>query len=211
MKYFSPEDVQRNLHHTVFYHPKLKKAYLLLQEEGLNMIPFAATPEGFTKRLPGFRADIEFHLTTLESGFAPRLFCNKLVYAKRRPFRQWRVGWTPHNSNVGFVEIYEQEQVGLSCLGLDGGWQTREGFVGDVWTGGYRTFKGVLQDGKGALTPHLALLYGNLINQVDVIGYLKKDNSIALKPEYHTSFIVRELKDCGVINVTQLEAEEVRG
>ncbi len=206
MKFQAHQDLTRNLQQSVFYSPKLKKAYMtIVGREALKLEIMAAGEDNFDKRVTSIDASKEFHLVGLTPGFAPRLYNNTIVFAERLPKRQWHFGWGPGNTRLCSLEVFHDKkpEAGLSSIQFNRDWWGDNGFIGRCWTGGFRTLKGVLEDGKGALSPTLAIDGNFLINFSGIIGEVKGRN-MSIYQDYYNSFLVRELRDLGAEDVKEI-------
>lgn len=206
MRFNNEQDITKNLHQSVFYSQKLKKAIMLVSVgRGLKVEVYAASEEGFNKKIHTLDASKEFHLTCVTGGFAPRTFGGSVISAERKPVRKWHHGWSYDNAKIIQVRVSAdgEDLLGRS-IGFNRDWYCDNGFIGHIWTGGFRSFKGVLEDGVGALSPTLAVIGNNLVNLTSIIGKIKNEE-VLLDPEYYSSFLVRELKDLGVKEVKEMQ------
>lgn len=203
MRFQRNEDLVKSLSMSVFYSPKLKKAVRLHPNEGLTLVPFAASDEAFDKKLPSIDARKEFHLPVLTSGFAPRTLEGALIAADRRPARQWHFGWNPQNTTFAVVSG-RGGKFSSAMINVNRDWGTNYGFLGKCWTGGFKSFKTAIEDKHCALSPSLAISDGKLVSLIDVIGEVINAKTVGVHSEFYNSFIVRELKDFGVEEVKEI-------
>lgn len=205
MKFNNEADIAKNLHQSMFYSPKLKKAiYLQSQGKGLKIDVWAASDNGFDKKIHTLDATKEFHLTCATSGFTPRLFQGVLISAERRPNRQWHHGWNSQNTDVLYMRLNKEgDDVTVRSIRFTREWLTDNGFLGSLWTGGFRSYKAIVDEGVGALSPTLAILGKKVVNLSDVIGEVS-GSDVKLYSDYYSSFLVRELQDLGVKNVMEI-------
>jgi len=205
MRFDKIEDAHRNLDQSVFYNPKLRKAYRIAMGEGFQAHTYSATEDGFKRRAGVFDVSKEFHLTGLRSGFAPRRYGDYLLLAERTPMRQWHFGWTTGNTIFSKVFV-NKDELKETPIRTDRNWWTEDRFIGTCWTGAFASLKSVLEDGVGALTPSIAIYKGFLVSPHSILGKVNGD-FVALYKDNYNSFLVRELKDLGFTKFSEIEEE----
>ncbi len=209
MQFQTNQDLTRNLQQSVFYSAKLKKAYMtFVGAKPLTLDIYASGEENFDKKITTMDASKEFHLVGLTAGFAPRLYDGCVLFAERLPKRQWHFGWSNNNTRLSLLRVKPPRGdnpviAEMIATQFNRDWWGDAGFIGKCWTGGFRTWKGVLEDGRGALSPTLAISDGYLIGFSGVIGEVKGRN-VAIYQDYYNSFFVRELRDLGADEVKEI-------
>lgn len=204
MKFQRREDLIRNLNQSVFYSPTLKKAYMTyVADRELGLDVYVASEQNFEKKIHSIDASREFHLTGLTPGFAPRLYGNNVLFAERLPRRQWHFGWSTQNTK--FWKMRKgKEGVIFSPLQVNRDWWSDDGFLGRCWTGGFKSWKSILEDGKGALSPTLAIQEDWLVNFAGNVGKVDK-KTVYVYRDYYNSFLVRELTELGAEEVVEVD------
>lgn len=204
MKFQRREDLIKNLNQSVFYSPKLKKAYMTyVTDKELGLDIYVASEQNFEKKIHSIDASKDFHLTGLTPGFAPRLYDNHVLFAERQPRRQWHFGWSTQNTRFYRMKKSKEGCV-FSPVQVNRDWWGDDGFLGRCWTGGFKSWKGIIEDGKGALSPTLAIQDDYLVTFAGVVGKVDK-KTVSVYRDYFNSFLVRELKALGAEDVMEVD------
>lgn len=209
MRFQNRQDLTKNLQGSVFYSPKLKKAYMTsLGKKEHTLVIYAASDDNFDKKVTTINTDVDFHLVGLTPGFAPRMYRGRILFAERLPKRQWQFGWSSNNTRLSELVLKKQKagdkvEVDFARLPFNRDWYGAHGFIGNCWTGGFRTWKGVQEDKRGALSPTLAVLDGYLIGFAGIMGEVH-GRDVLLYQDFYNSFFVRELRDLGADEVKEI-------
>lgn len=144
----------------------------------------------------------EFSFEPMDYGFTPNTIGGVLVWFTKDSKRQFIQGLTPNTTDVAQIGV-NQGTVTAHALPLGRNWEIAGTAFWSLVCDAYKPYATIVKNfaGSGALSPAYAITDKNLITVSDVIGRVVTSRTVKIKPEFYNSFLVEDLKLCGVENI----------